>query len=200
MSLTIGSRIGPYEITAPIGAGGMGEVFRARDVMILKVEGDASRGWKTGTSIVFKGTAENEMEPAFSPDGPWLAYLSAESGATEVYVSPFPGPGGTLPVSAGGGSGPRWSATAHELLFWNKGKIMSVPYTAGDTFVPGSPRPWARQDGIVWPDFDIHPNGKRLVIGRDDPEARQAARYAQDKIVFWSGFFHYLRKNVVTKK
>src|SRR5260370_6180730 len=28
---TIGSRVGPYEIVAPIGAGGMGEVFRARD-------------------------------------------------------------------------------------------------------------------------------------------------------------------------
>jgi serine/threonine protein kinase len=31
MSLTAGSRIGVYEIVAPIGAGGMGEVYRARD-------------------------------------------------------------------------------------------------------------------------------------------------------------------------
>ena len=34
MSLTSGSRLGPYEITAPIGAGGMGEVFRARDTKL----------------------------------------------------------------------------------------------------------------------------------------------------------------------
>jgi serine/threonine protein kinase len=34
MSLATGTRLGPYEIVAPIGAGGMGEVHRARDMAL----------------------------------------------------------------------------------------------------------------------------------------------------------------------
>ena len=34
MTLTTGTRLGPFEIVAPIGAGGMGEVFRARDARL----------------------------------------------------------------------------------------------------------------------------------------------------------------------
>ena len=34
MTLVAGSRLGPYEVTAPIGVGGMGEVYRARDTKL----------------------------------------------------------------------------------------------------------------------------------------------------------------------
>ena len=36
MSLQTGARIGPYEVVAPIGAGGMGEVYRARDTKLSR--------------------------------------------------------------------------------------------------------------------------------------------------------------------
>jgi eukaryotic-like serine/threonine-protein kinase len=36
-SVTPGSRLGPYEILAPIGAGGMGQVWKARDTRLDRV-------------------------------------------------------------------------------------------------------------------------------------------------------------------
>src|SRR5262249_25473472 len=55
--------------------------------------------------------------PAFSPDGHWLAYASFESGQSEVYVRPYPGPGAGQPISTGGGGGPAWSRNGRELFY-----------------------------------------------------------------------------------
>jgi serine/threonine protein kinase len=37
MTLAIGTKLGPYEVLAPLDAGGMGEVYRARDTRLDRV-------------------------------------------------------------------------------------------------------------------------------------------------------------------
>jgi len=58
-----------------------------------------------------------EMYGQFSPDGRWVAYASTESGRAEIYVVPFPGPGGKWQVSNTGGSFPRWRPDGKEIFF-----------------------------------------------------------------------------------
>jgi len=41
---------------------------------------------KAGKPERFSHTTANEVQPAFSPDGRWMAFASDESGAYEVYV------------------------------------------------------------------------------------------------------------------
>ena len=62
-------------------------------------------------------TRFNEAYPDFSPDGHWLAYASDESGRSEVYVQPYPGPGPRQQVSTDGGTGPAWSRDGRELFY-----------------------------------------------------------------------------------
>lgn len=65
----------------------------------------------------FVRTPYNEQEAQFSPDGNWVAYQSNESGSNEIYVGPFPGPGGKRQISKAGGVAPRWRPDGRELYY-----------------------------------------------------------------------------------
>jgi len=62
-------------------------------------------------------TAFNEQNGVFSPDGHWVAYESNESSQNEVYVIPFPGPGGKRQISIAGGTTPRWRRDGKEIFY-----------------------------------------------------------------------------------
>ncbi len=51
----------------------------------------------------------------FSPDGHWLAFRDDISG--QVYATAFPGPGGRIAVSSGGGHSPQWRGDGQELFY-----------------------------------------------------------------------------------
>jgi Tol biopolymer transport system component len=69
----------------------------------------------------FLATESNEADARFSPDGKWIAYVSDETGRTEIYVRPFgeggAAPGDRLQVSTGGGDYPAWSKTEDVLYY-----------------------------------------------------------------------------------
>jgi serine/threonine-protein kinase len=166
------------------------------DLMILPMEGDATRGLSPGKPTVFLSTPALEVSPIFSPDGRWIAYSSSESGrGLDVYVRPFPGPGGKWRISTAGGSHAHWSATSHELLYQSQGQILFAPYSVvGDSFRPEKPQVWSPTShvslGTNYP-YHIHPDGKWLAIiaARDETSG-----VAQDKLVFFFGFGEYLKK------
>jgi len=62
----------------------------------------------------------NQYDGNFSPDGRWLAYFSDETGQPEVYVVPFPGPGGKYQISQNGGWLVRWDKKG-DLFFLTTG-------------------------------------------------------------------------------
>jgi Tol biopolymer transport system component len=83
------------------------------DIWLLPI-GDEG---KPGSPEPFLNSTTDELQPALSPDGRWLAYVSDVSGRTEVFVTPFPGPGAKLQISVDGGIGPAWSPSGRELFF-----------------------------------------------------------------------------------
>jgi serine/threonine-protein kinase len=96
-----------------------------RDIRFVRLGADT-------TSRPFAATAANEQNPAFSPDGRWLAYVSNETGRDEVYVAPFPGPGGRVAVSSEGGREPVWARSGRELYFRAPdGHLMAVGVGGG---------------------------------------------------------------------
>ena len=95
-----------------------------------------------GTPVPLVAGPYSESNPALSPDGRWLAYVSNESGTLEVYVRPFPDVSrGRWQVSTEGGSAPRWAHSGRELFYVRVGDMMSVPVTTNaTTFSAGTPR------------------------------------------------------------
>jgi serine/threonine-protein kinase len=122
--------------------------------------------------------------PEFSPDGKWLAYVSAESGRSEVYVEPYPGPGPRKQISDQGGSAPAWSRNGRE-LFYIAGatpgvRMMAVPITLSPGLVAGTPETLfegAYRTQVLTRGYDVSADGQRFFMTK--PKARPAGHATQ---------------------
>jgi Tol biopolymer transport system component len=129
------------------------------DIWVLSMQGERK-------AEPFLQTPFREESPSFSPDGKWMAYASNESGRDEVYVRPYPGPGGKNQVSTDGGSGPLWSQDGKELFYARRDAMMAVEVTTEPAFNASAPRKlfageyaWGRQLN-----YDVAPDGQRFVL------------------------------------
>ena len=169
---------------------------------MVPVESDGA-GLHAGKPEPFLKTSSNEQNATFSPDGRWLAYVSNESGANQVYVRAFPDKGGKWTVSNSGGLYPAWSRTAHELIFrTDDNQVMAATYTVqGDSFVADKPRVWSERrlaDLGLNVNFDLAQGGKRIaaLMPASTPETPQAPSH----VVFLLNFFDELRRKVPAGK
>jgi Tol biopolymer transport system component len=119
----------------------------------------------------FKQTPAAERQGSLSPDGRWMAYASNESGRSEVYVEPVPGPGGRWQISTNGGEQPRWARNAREIFYRNGTKMMSVPVQVQPVFQAGKAaelfdRKFDRGGAVGG--YDVTPDGQTFVMTRSE--------------------------------
>lgn len=125
---------------------------------------------------LFPNAASENDDGRVSPDGKWMAYVSAESGLGEIYVTSFPKGIGKWQISTGGViPAALWRADGRELYFVTlEGNLMaaSIQESAGSITVEGV-RPLFRSpflSGLVLTIFDVDPKDAHRFIGSAAPD------------------------------
>jgi Tol biopolymer transport system component len=141
------------------------------DLYLLGPEPDA----KPKAFLVARGS---QAQGQFSPDSQWIAYVSDESGAAEVYVRPRDGRNLRFQISTDGGVQPRWRRDGRELYYVTQaGTMMAVSVTLSrDDVKAGVPsalftEPTLRTNNNVFyyggaAGYDVTADGRRFLVNR----------------------------------
>jgi serine/threonine-protein kinase len=178
------------------------------DLWTLSLDTSDPENPKPGKPVPFLQTPASELAPVFSPDGRYVAYTSNDSGRSELYVRPTPGPDGKpgpgkWQVSTGGARTPQWSPNGRELFYLGlDNRIMVTDYAAtGGSFSSAKPRVWS--DRQIRPvggflSYALAPDGKRFAVF-PMPEASAEEKGAAH-VTFLLNFFDELRRKVPVGK
>ena len=136
------------------------------------------------TPQVFLQRGFGNEAATFSPDGRYVAYVSTETGQAEIYIRPYPGPGGQETVSVGGGREPVWTKSGEVFYRSRTGeRMMAVSVTAQPALKVGRPVPlfegpyYVSPTGSLRPQYDVTADGLRFLMqaagsGADASETR----------------------------
>jgi len=119
---------------------------------------------------------EHGAVPVLSPDGHWLAYSSAESGAIEIYVTGFAGAQGKWQVSDKGGYTAQWSADGKQLYYMDLAyNLYFVPVTySGSALQFGAPQTMVVNWSAPNVFFDVSPDGKKILLDKAPQQVSSA--------------------------
>jgi Tol biopolymer transport system component len=144
-----------------------GELFVVRtpsgnaDIVVMAADG-------TGGVREVVATEYAETDPALSPDGKWLAYVSTRTGRTEIWVQGYPD-GVPVRISTNGGFEPRWSPDVRELYYRQGTALMAVAVRAeGQELSFDSPvelfRGFMAIPDATVSSYDVAPDGRFLMM------------------------------------
>jgi hypothetical protein len=148
--------------------GGRGLVYSGRSSAQAKEE-----IWRTTIDSGAKprqvlATAFHNGPASLSPDGRWLAYATNESGRSEVYVRPYPGPGGRWQVSLEGGTEPLWSPAGGEIFYRDDDAMLAAAVRTQPVFeVTSRTKLFTGQfnvGGFRDHNYSVAPDGKSFVM------------------------------------
>jgi serine/threonine-protein kinase len=127
----------------------------------------------------------------FSPDMRYATYLSPESGRREIYIRPYPGPGGQVTVSVDGGREPIWSPNG-EVFYRNieGDSLFAVSVTTTPALKIGPPvqlfqrrRYYITPTGSPRPQYDVTADGQRFLMIAPGPGVDSSVDRAQIVVV-----------------
>ena len=140
-----------------------------------------------GKASPWLATRFDDLQPHFSPDGRWIAYMSTESGRTEVYVRSYPEAGQKRQVSFDGGVEPRWRADGRELFYRRDNEVLAADVDATGSVLRFSvPRVLFKGEYLIantaraWGTWNVLPDGKHFVLIQDFARPRTSVTLVQN--------------------
>jgi Tol biopolymer transport system component len=163
------------------------------DIVKIHVEGN-------GEVKPLLASDNNERNPALSPDGEWLAYVSDELGRNEVFVTNFRDLEGKWHVSTEteGGREPVWAPDGTAIYYRDGASLIAVSVNTEGGFRLRRTQRLFEDRYVTHPDtrnYDIHPDGKRFLMIKKVEE-----ELPMTELIVVENWFEELKRLVPTGK